>query len=36
MAALCHFPDLVCGGFAAPRPRDLPGGCDRAKKPILK
>jgi hypothetical protein len=36
MAALCHFPDLVCGGFAAPRPRDLPVGYDRAKKPILK
>jgi len=36
MAALCHFPDLVCSGFAAPLPRDLPVGYDRAKKPILK
>jgi len=35
MAALRHFPDLVCGGLAAPLPRDLPGGYDRAKKPVL-
>jgi len=35
MAALCHFPDLVCGGLAVPLQRDLPGGYDRAKKPVL-
>ena len=35
MAALCHFPDLVFGGLAAPLPHDSSGGYDRAKKPFL-